>query len=158
MVCERAFLPDERAASDRGALARERPAAVATFDVVAFSISFETDYLHLRRHARRGRPRAAAARARGGRDPLLVVGGPATFLNPEPIADFFDLFLIGEGEEMIPEFLAALRAARRSAASATRCCDASATVAGAYRAGALRGGFAERRHHRLGAARRRRAS
>ena len=37
---------------------------------------------------------------------LLLAGGPATFLNPEPIAPFFDAFLIGEGEEMIPEAFA----------------------------------------------------
>jgi len=34
---------------------------------------------------------------------VLVAGGPATFLNPEPVAPFFDVFLIGEGEEIIVE-------------------------------------------------------
>jgi radical SAM family uncharacterized protein len=36
--------------------------------------------------------------------PLIIAGGPVVF-NPEPYADFFDLFLIGDGEEMLPEFL-----------------------------------------------------
>src|SRR5262249_30249453 len=47
---------------------------------------------------------------RDERAPLLIAGGPAIFLNPEPIADLFDLFLIGEAEEMLPEFLDAYRA------------------------------------------------
>ena len=49
--------------------------------------------------------------------PLIIAGGSATFLNPEPIADFIDLFLIGEGEEMVPEFLAAYRALRKEGVS-----------------------------------------
>ena len=52
---------------------------------------------------------------RAGRNyPLIVAGGSAIFLNPEPIADYVDLFLIGEGEEMVPEFLAAYQDARAS--------------------------------------------
>ena len=50
---------------------------------------------------------------RAGRNfPLIIAGGSAVFLNPEPIADFIDLFLIGEGEEMVPEFIGAWRATR----------------------------------------------
>ncbi len=39
------------------------------------------------------------------RDPLVIGGGIAVTLNPEPLADFFDLFLIGEGEALLPDFL-----------------------------------------------------
>src|SRR4029079_17401477 len=60
-------------------------------------------------------------------------GGPATFLNPEPIADFFDLFLIGEGEEMIPEFLARYLEARNASRGRAGVLDAAAEVEGAYR-------------------------
>ena len=45
------------------------------------------------------------SRERRGKGPLIIAGGPAVFLNPEPLADFIDLFLIGEAEEMLPEFL-----------------------------------------------------
>ena len=51
---------------------------------------------------------------RSARAPVVIAGGPATFLNPEPLADFVDLFLLGEAEEMLPEFLErAALAARR---------------------------------------------
>ena len=74
------------------------------FDVIAFSISFETDYWHVVRLLDLiGLP--LTTRERGGHGPLVIAGGPAVFLNPEPLADFIDLFLIGEAEEMLPEFL-----------------------------------------------------
>lgn len=108
MVCERAFLPDEdetAAAARAGLRSFESGRPVAEFDIVAFSISFESDYLNLVPLMRLIglEPRAAN---RSGPRPLVLAGGPAVFLNPEPIADFFDLFLIGEAEEMLPDFLA----------------------------------------------------
>ncbi len=107
--CERAFLPDpdealvlQRTATPLASLESQRP--LLDFELLAFSLSFETDYLHILDIL------AAAhvpllARERAEHHPLVIAGGPATFLNPEPVADFIDLFLIGEGEEMIPEFL-----------------------------------------------------
>jgi radical SAM superfamily enzyme YgiQ (UPF0313 family) len=74
-------------------------------DVLALSTSFETDYLHvLDILALAGLPLRREARGRAA--PLVLAGGPAIFLNPEPLAEFVDLFLIGEAEEMLPEFLA----------------------------------------------------
>ena len=107
--CERAFLPDPDEAAALGrtptaltSLESQRP--LADFELLAFSVSFETDYLHiLDILAAAHIPLLAAARQ--AQHPLVIAGGPATFLNPEPVADFIDLFLIGEGEEMIPEFL-----------------------------------------------------
>ena len=47
-------------------------------------------------------------------DPLIIGGGPVAY-HPEPFADFFDCFLIGDGEELVPEFLdAVLRCAGMS--------------------------------------------
>jgi radical SAM superfamily enzyme YgiQ (UPF0313 family) len=102
---ERAFVPDgARAEWPRTLRSLEHDRSVRDFDVVAFSISFEADYVHvLDCLALAGIPLARTARGSGA--PLVVAGGPATFLNPEPLADFVDLFLIGEGEEMLPEFL-----------------------------------------------------
>ena len=103
-VCERAFLPDEGTVG-RGLLTTlESGRRVRDFDIVALSISFETDYLNLPSlFAQIGIPNRATDR--GEECPLVLAGGPAIFLNPEPIADFVDLCLIGEGEEMFPEFL-----------------------------------------------------
>jgi radical SAM superfamily enzyme YgiQ (UPF0313 family) len=111
VVCERAFLPDEQdeRALRRGALRTlESGRPVSEFDVLALSISFETDYLNLIRLLELA-GLAPRREARSADDPLVIAGGPAIFLNPEPIADFVDLFLIGEAEEMLPEFLALLR-------------------------------------------------
>jgi len=117
---DRAFLPDpdEREAI-RAGTARlcsfERGRPLADCDILAFSISFETDYLNVLTLLRMaGIPLRRAERS-GRNYPLIIAGGSAVFLNPEPIADFVDLFLIGEGEEMVPEFLAAYEGERNRA-------------------------------------------
>lgn len=107
VVCERAFLPDDGgAALAEGTLCSlESRTPVSEFDLIAFSVSFETDYWHVARLLRLIGIHPLARERRGGAPPVIA-GGPAVFLNPEPIADFIDLFLIGEAEEMLPEFLA----------------------------------------------------
>jgi len=115
VVCERAFLPDPEDAPlvTAGTLhSLESHTLVRDFDLIAFSIAFETDYWHVvRLLALIGLPLTSSERA--GYGPLIIAGGPAVFLNPEPLAEFVDLFLIGEAEEMLPEFLAVLSAERR---------------------------------------------
>ncbi|MEO8433297.1 MAG: radical SAM protein [Pyrinomonadaceae bacterium] len=107
--CERAFLPDpiemrEYENSRKPLLSLESQTAVRDFDVVAFSISFETDYLNMARMLRlSGVP--VWTRDRGPRDPLIVMGGAASFLNPEPIADFTDVIGVGEGEILGPQLV-----------------------------------------------------
>lgn len=80
------------------------------FDVVGFSLQYElsvTNVLNMLDLA------AIPLRAcqRGEEDPLVIAGGPVVF-NPEPFADFFDVFLIGEAEEMLLEFLASVQTNR----------------------------------------------
>jgi len=73
------------------------------FDVVGFSLQYElsiTNVLNMLDLA--GIPLKSNERNQG--HPLVVAGGPVVF-NPEPFADFFDAFLIGDGEELLPEFL-----------------------------------------------------
>src|ERR1700720_4874542 len=117
VAADRAFLPDAderehvRARGER-LVSFERGEPLGGFDVIAFSVSFETDYLNLLTMLRMaGIPLTRAERV-GRNYPLIIAGGSAIFLNPEPIADYVDLFLIGEGEEMVPEFLAAYEDAR----------------------------------------------
>jgi radical SAM superfamily enzyme YgiQ (UPF0313 family) len=110
VAAERAFLPDpdeRQSIRDHQSqlLSLEDGRPLADFEILAFSISFETDYLNVLTILRiAGIPLRRAERA-GRNYPLVIAGGSAVFLNPEPIADFIDLFLIGEGEEMVPEFL-----------------------------------------------------
>ena len=132
VACDRAFLPDgERDSWSRPLRSLEGNRPVGDFDVVAFSLSFETDYLNVL-HCLRLAGIPARSRERGARAPLVIAGGPATFLNPEPLAEFVDLFLIGEAEEMLGEFLD-----RALAGSLGReaILERSEEVVGAYRPG-----------------------
>src|SRR5204862_338312 len=130
VACDRAFLPDGDAAGwPRTLRSFEQERPVGDFDVVAFSISFETDYLNVLQCLRlAGIP--WRSRQRGARAPLVVAGGPATFLNPEPLAEFVVLFLIGEAEEMLGEFVDRVLARPRGREAVL---ERAEEVAGAYR-------------------------
>jgi radical SAM superfamily enzyme YgiQ (UPF0313 family) len=107
--CERVFLPDEKELreyekSRTPLLSLESQTPVRDFDVLAFSISFETDYLNMARILRMsGVP--VWAKERTHHDPLVIMGGAASFLNPEPIADFTDVIAVGEGEILAPQLI-----------------------------------------------------
>ena len=75
--------------------------------MVAFSVSFENDYLHVLKILRlAGIPLRTSDR--GPRDPIVVLGGAAVFVNPEPLAPFADLIAVGEGEALVPKMMDAL--------------------------------------------------
>ncbi len=100
--CERVFLPDdaelkEYEKSRTPLLSLETQTPVKDFDVVAFSISFETDYLNMARMLQLSSI-PVWSKDRNHFHPLVVMGGAASFLNPEPIADFTDIIAVGEGE------------------------------------------------------------
>lgn len=107
--CERVFLPDdeelrEYEKSGTPLLSLESQTPVRDFDVVAFSVSFETDYYNVARVLRlAGVP--VWARERTHHDPLVLLGGAASFLNPEPVADFTDVIAVGEGEVLAPKLI-----------------------------------------------------
>jgi len=104
VVCERVFLPENDELAVGRLTTLESGLRVAAVDMIAFSLSFESDYPHLLTLLTlAGIPLRAAER--DARHPLVVAGGIACFLNPEPIAAFIDCFLIGEAEVILPEFL-----------------------------------------------------
>ena len=113
VVCERVFLPPKQElqaqlASGAPLLTLESQTPVHDFDVLAFSVSFEWDYTNIVTMMRLAglAPRAAD---RTPRDPLVVIGGAVTFVNPEPLALFADVIAAGEGEMLIPDLVSALR-------------------------------------------------
>jgi len=112
VVCERAFLPDdvdtvELERTGQSLTTVESGSPLRQFDVVAFSVSFENDYIHVLKMLKMsGIPLRAADRGPG--DPLIVLGGAAMFLNPEPLAVFADLIAVGEGEALVPRMMEAL--------------------------------------------------
>lgn len=133
VVCDRAFLPDrdeleelERSRGTLLSLESQRP--LSSFDLVAFSVSFESDYLNLPTIFRlSGIPPMAADRS--PLQPLVLAGGAALFLNPEPVAPFLDLVCVGEAEPILPGLLELLK---EGAASRGELMLRAATLAGVY--------------------------
>jgi radical SAM superfamily enzyme YgiQ (UPF0313 family) len=115
IVCERFFLPPKQELAELSAaktplLTLESQSPVGEFDVIAFSVSFEWDYVNVLTLLRlAGVP--AYATERSPRHPLVVVGGAVTFVNPEPLAPFADVIAAGEGEVLVPGLRRALSAA-----------------------------------------------
>jgi radical SAM superfamily enzyme YgiQ (UPF0313 family) len=111
VVCERVFLPGKQELA--GLLARrerlvtiESQTPVRDFDVFAFSVSFEWDYTNVVTMLRLAGLEPRADR-RDARDPLVVIGGAVTFVNPEPLAPFADVIAAGEAELLVPSLVEA---------------------------------------------------
>ncbi len=106
--CERVFAPwvdmqEKMIAQGLPLCALESGDPIRDFDFLGFTLQYEMCYTTvLNMLSLAGVP--LRADARGEDDPLVIGGGPCAY-NPEPVADFFDLFNIGEGEEMLPEIV-----------------------------------------------------
>ncbi len=108
-LCERFFLPDREDLelhhkTSTALVSLESGRELNNFDIVAFSLSFENDYINL--------PTIFSlahlplwSEQRTEEHPLFIAGGICAMLNPEPIADFIDLFVIGEAEVLLGELL-----------------------------------------------------
>ena len=83
----------------------ESQTPVGEFDIFAFSVSFEWDYTNVADAAATGGHSSRARRDRTHHDPLVMIGGAVTFVNPEPLALFADVIAAGEGEALIPSLL-----------------------------------------------------
>src|SRR5688500_8411380 len=107
-ICERAYSPwvDMEAQLRRHGLplfSLESKRPLRDFDVIGFSLAYELDYTNvLNVLDLAGIPLRAADR--GPNAPLVIAGGSNT-TNPEPMSDFIDLYLIGDGEESLPGLL-----------------------------------------------------
>ena len=107
--CERVFLPDEewqeeleRRNTSLFSFDSQRP--LREFDIIAFTLTFELDYANVLKMLKlAGIPLRSEERTES--DPLIIAGGMCTATNAEPLADFVDLFVVGEGEEITHELL-----------------------------------------------------
>ncbi|MDI6799356.1 MAG: TIGR03960 family B12-binding radical SAM protein [Actinomycetota bacterium] len=108
VVCERVFAPW----SDMEALMRredlplfslESALPVSSFDVVGFTLQHELTFTNVLSMLDLASIPLASIE-RNASYPLIIGGGPSAF-NPEPLASFFDLFLLGDGEVALPEIL-----------------------------------------------------
>ena len=116
-VAERAFLPDaaslqEYEKSSTPLFTYESQTPVASFDIIAFSLPFEEDYKNLPLlFDLIGLPISSSER-RAIDSPLILAGGVAVSLNPVPLANFFDIFHIGEGEGSVERLVHAFAASQ----------------------------------------------
>ena len=106
--CERAFDPwvdmqEEMKKHDLPLVALESKDPLGCFDFLGFTLQYEMSYTNVLNMLDLAHIPLRTAQ-RGENDPLVIGGGPCAY-NPEPIADFFDLFNIGEGENMLPDIV-----------------------------------------------------
>ena len=115
--CERVFAPwgdMDRQMRDLGIglYGIESGDPICDFDIIAFSLGYELSYTNvLNMLDLAGIP--LHAKDRNEKSPLIIAGGTCCF-NPEPLADFIDLFVIGEGEEIIGEIIQTFNASRNA--------------------------------------------
>ncbi|MFA6948229.1 MAG: TIGR03960 family B12-binding radical SAM protein [Eubacteriales bacterium] len=105
--CERAYAPwvdmeRELRAANEPLRAHESGDPLSVFDIVGFTLQYELCYTNVLNMLELGGiPLMAAQRGEG--DPIVLGGGPCAY-NAEPVAEFFDVFSIGEGEDALCEF------------------------------------------------------
>ena len=103
---------------------------LAEFDIIGFTLQYELSYTNVLSMLKlAGLPLRSADRKDNA--PLVVVGGPCAF-NPEPLADFFDCALIGDGEEALVELVEAVRSANKEGLSRSELLNRLASIEGIY--------------------------
>lgn len=133
--CERAYAPFldmEEQMRKRGQplYALESGDPVGEFDILGFTLQYEMNYTGvLNMLDLAGVPKRSADR--DSLKPLVIAGGPCVY-NAEPMADFFDLITIGEGEEVMPELLNLYRECRDKGESKREFLVKAAQIGGVY--------------------------
>lgn len=134
--CERFFLPGkhelmeyERTSTPLLSLETQRP--LGDFPFVCVMMSFELDYLNFLHMLILGHL-PLYAEDRKDRDALVIMGGPCATFNPEPLAPFVDIFVLGEGEETLPRLLQTLQAGKENSLTREEILVAAAQLPGIY--------------------------
>ena len=108
LSCERFFFDADDLAR-RGPRTLESDTPIAAFPLVAFSVSWEMDYVNFLRLLPAARiPLARTERGEG--DPIVLVGGDCARINPLPLTPYVDAFAMGDGEKLVPGIADVLRA------------------------------------------------
>lgn len=108
MLMERVFTPwidmeEELRKKDVSLFSLENKRPIKDFDVIGFTLQYEMSYTNILNILELGKI-PLLFEERSNDHPLIIAGGPCVY-NPEPLADFVDLFIIGDGEEIILEIL-----------------------------------------------------
>ena len=135
MLCERLFMPwvDMKTLMEEENVplfSMENRRALNEFDVVGFTLQYEMSYTNVLAMLKLGNiPLLREERAEDA--PIIVAGGPCAF-NPEPLADFIDAFMVGDGEEQIIELNRVIMEGRAEGASRMTILKRLAGVRGVY--------------------------
>ncbi len=133
--CERVFAPwtdMEKEMRSRGVelYALESGDSLRGFDIIGFTLQYELSYTNvLNMLDLAGLPLRAAER--NALAPLVIGGGPCV-CNPEPLAEYFDMFLPGEGEEVVGELLDLYKKHKAAGSSKAVFLQAAAGIKGVY--------------------------
>jgi radical SAM family uncharacterized protein/radical SAM-linked protein len=134
-LAERVYAPwvdAEKLLRDRGIplCSQESGYSLADFDLIGFTLQYELSYTTiLNMLDLAGIPLRSEQRREG--DPFVIAGGPVAF-NPEPIADFIDLFLLGDAEEAILEICEAFVRWKESGGRREELLEAWTKIQGCY--------------------------
>ena len=134
-VCERFFMPwtdmmELMRQEDVPLFSMESRRALCDFDMIGFTLQYEMSYSNILAMMELGRV-TLLSRDRRREEPIVVAGGPCAF-NPEPLADFIDAFMIGDGEEVTLEVTATIRDWKKSGAPRMDCLKTLAKIKGVY--------------------------
>ncbi len=108
VVCERVFAPwpdmeGELRKNKVPLFSLETYTPLAEFDIIGFSLQYEMSYTNVLNMLDLANI-PLKRDERGETNPIIIAGGP-TALAPEPMADFIDIFVLGEGEDLMPELM-----------------------------------------------------
>ena len=134
-LCERVILPwldmiDEMKKADIPLFSLETRHGLHEFDVVGFTLQYEMSYTNILEMLSLGKI-PLFNHQRKEEDPIVVAGGPCAF-NPEPLADFIDAFMIGDGEEVIVQVMEAIKKGREQGLTRAAILKALAQIEGVY--------------------------
>lgn len=110
--------------------ALESQDAVKDFDFLGITIQYEMCYTNILQVLDLSQI-PLFAKERGEEDPIVIGGGPCTY-NPEPLADFFDIFYIGEGETVYNELLDAYKENKKNGGTRQTFLEMAAEIEGLY--------------------------
>ena len=134
-LCERFFMPwtDMIALMEEEKLpllSMESRHPLNEFDVVGFTLQYEMSFSNILAMLKMGGV-PVESRDRGENDPIVVAGGPCAF-NPEPLADFIDAFMIGDGEDVMTELNRVILERKEKGLSRDTCLKNLAKLEGVY--------------------------
>ena len=133
--CERVFTPwidmeEQMRMTDTKLYGLESGDSLCDFDIIAFSVGYELSYTNILNMLDLANVPIQASE-RSNNTPLVIAGGVCAF-NPEPLSDFIDLFFIGEGEEVICEFIDAYKNAKKLNHTKEDILQSSSKIQGIY--------------------------